>query len=233
MATASSLQDAFQQCCEMDASLAERLDAFADALREWQPTFAEAVDRLVQRLQGVDAGKNAPKPGEPMPPFLLPDETGRLVSLEDMLRNGPVALTFHRGHWCPYCRINIAALAQAHREVAAEGGQIAAILPELQHFAAELKSVSHAEFPILIDMDNGYAMSLGLTIWVGEELKELMIGNSAYNIAAFQGNDAWLLPIPATFVVGRDGRIVARYIDPDFRRRMAIEDLLSALRQNR
>jgi peroxiredoxin len=232
MATAASLQDAFQQCCEMDASLAERLDAFAAALREWQPVFAEAVDRLVRRLQGVDAGKSAPKLDEPMPAFLLPDESGRLVSLEDLLRNGPVALTFHRGHWCPYCRMNIEALAQAHREIVAEGGQIAAILPERQRFAADLKSAADVEFPILIDMDNGYATSLGLAFWVGEELKQLMIQNDAYNIAAFQGNDAWLLPIPATFVVGRDGRIVARYIDPDFRRRMAVEDLLSALRRD-
>jgi peroxiredoxin len=232
MTAATSLQDAFQQCCLMDASLAERLAAFAMALREWQPTFAGAVDRLVRRLQEVDAGKNAPKLGEPMPAFLLPDDAGRLVSLNDLLRNGPVALTFHRGHWCPYCRININALAWAYREIAAEGGQIAAILPERQQFAAEVKSAAQAEFPILIDTDNGYAMSLGLAVWVGEELKQLMMANAAYNIAEFQGNDAWLLPIPATFVVGRDGRIVARYIDPDFRRRMAIEELLSALRRS-
>ena len=50
-----------------------------------------------------------------MPPFLLPDETNRLTSLEQMLQTGPVAVTFHRGHWCPYCRININALARANR----------------------------------------------------------------------------------------------------------------------
>jgi peroxiredoxin len=90
-----------------------------------------------------------------------------MVSLVELISRGPVAVTFHRGHWCPYCRININALAQAHKEVAAEGGQIVAIMPDRQKFIADLKSKSRVSFPILSDMDNGYALSLNLTIWVG------------------------------------------------------------------
>jgi hypothetical protein len=83
-------------------------------------------------------------------------------------------------------------------------------------------------FPVLADMDNGYAMSLNLAIWVGAEMEEYMTerGNS---LPKFQGNDSWILPIPATFVVAADGRIKARFVDPDYRRRMAIEDLIAAL----
>ena len=80
-------------------------------------------------------------------------------------------------------------------------------------------------------MDNGYAMSLNLTIWVGEEMKRLIRDEFGHDIASFQGNDAWLLPIPATFIVGRDGRIKERFVDPDYRKRMAIDDLLTALRK--
>jgi peroxiredoxin len=166
-----------------------------------------------------------------MPPFLLPDETGSLVSLEDFLRKGPVALTFHRGHWCPYCRINSDALAHAHGEIAPEGGQIVAIMPEREQFALELKSDAQADFPVLVDMDNAYAMSLGVAFWMGEELKQIMLENPDWDISSFQGNDSWVLPIPATFVVDRDGKITARFVDPDFRRRMAIEELLAALRK--
>jgi peroxiredoxin len=230
MATgATSLKDIFNQCRDMDASLSERLGAFAQASRERQPAFAEAVDRLVGRLQESDTGRSAPKVGDPMPEFLLPDDAGRLISLEDVLRNGPVALTFHRGHWCPYCRISVNALAQAQRVIAKEGGQIVAIMPEREQFARELRDDAHADFSILIDMDNGYAMSLGLAYWVGEEMKQHILDRGR-NLADFHGNEAWLLPIPATFVVGRDGRIAARHLDPDYRRGMAIEDLLGALR---
>jgi peroxiredoxin len=223
-----SLDQAFIRARELDASLGEQLRAFAEAARQRQPDFAEAVDRLVERLRRYGAGESAPRPGDPMPPFILPDDTGRLVSLEQLLRHGPVAVTFHRGHWCPYCRININALAQAHGEIAREGGQIAAIMPDRQKFVAELRSQSSVPFPILTDMDNGYALSLNLTIWVGAEMQKMMEGHR--DLPAFQGNSSWMLPIPATFVVGRDRLIKARFLDPDYRKRMAIADMLAALR---
>lgn len=223
------LDEAFIQCRDMDASLAERLQAFADAVRRLGPHFQEAVDSLVARLRQHDAGENAPKLGEAMPNFVLPDESGRLVSLDSFLRKGPVAVTFHRGHWCPYCRINTRALAEAHDQIAAEGGQVAAIIPDREHFTAELKAESGAPFPILTDFDNGYALSLNLAFWVGDEMQRLMT-LSGWDVSRSQGSDTWLLPIPATFVVGTDGEVKARFIDPDYRKRMSIEDLLAALR---
>lgn len=119
----------------------------------------------------------------------------------------------------------------AQREIARAGGRVVAVVPERQRFASAFKSDTHADFPILIDMDNGYAMSLGLAFWVDDEMKKEMLG-AGYDLAAFQGSDSWLLPIPATFVIGRDGKIAARFIDPDYRKRMAVEDLLAALREN-
>jgi peroxiredoxin len=223
-----SLDQAFTRARELDASLGEQLRVFADAARQRQPHFAEAVDRLVERLRRYGAGESAPRPGEPMPPFILPDDTGHLVSLEQLLDQGPIAVTFHRGHWCPYCRININALAQAHGEIAREGGQIVAIMPDRQKFVAELRSQSNVPFPILTDMDNGYALSLNLTIWVGAEMQKLM--EPRRDLPTFQGNSTWMLPIPATFVVGRDAVIRARFIDPDYRKPVAIADMLAALR---
>ncbi len=226
------LNDAFVQCRDMDASLAERLQAFADAVRRLGPHFQVAVDDLVARLRQHDVGENAPKPGDTMPNFVLPDETGQLVSLDRLLRKGPVAVTFHRGHWCPYCRINTRALAEAQDQIAAEGGQVAAIIPDREHFTAELKAESGAPFPILTDFDNGYALSLNLAFWVGDEMQRLMT-LSGWDVTRSQGSDTWLLPVPATFVVGTDGKVTARFMDPDYRKRMSIEDLLAALRAAR
>jgi peroxiredoxin len=223
-----SFDEAFQRVREMDASLDEQLRTFADAARQRRPDFAAAVDRLVERLRQYGAGGSAPEVGEPMPLFVLPDDAGHLVSLDQLLAQGPVAVTFHRGHWCPYCRININALARAHKEIAAEGGQVVAIMPDRQKFVADFKSQSNVPFPILTDMDNGYAMSLNLTIWVGAEMQKMMEGHQ--DLPTFQGNNSWMLPIPATFVVGRDGVIKARFMDPDYRKPMAIADVLTALR---
>ena len=222
-----NLDQAFQRIRGLDASLNEQLKLFSDDARHRRPDFAAAVDRLVERLRENGAGEAAPKPGDPMPPFYLPDDNGRVVSLDQLIAQGPVAVTFHRGHWCPYCRISINALSQAHKQIAAEGGQVVAIMPDRQEFAAELKSAGGVPFPILTDMDNGYALSLNLAIWLGAEIQRIL---SYQDLPRFHGNDGWLLPIPATFVVGRDGLVKARFVDPDFRKRMEIDDLIAALK---
>ena len=97
-ANAERLKQAFQQCRDMEGSLREQLEAYAAAGREIFPAYGEAVDRLVARLNENGGGENAPRPGEVMPPFLLPDETGRLVSLKSLTDRGPVAVMFYRGH---------------------------------------------------------------------------------------------------------------------------------------
>jgi peroxiredoxin len=223
-----TLEDVFRRVRDLDASLREQLHTFAEAVRRDRPEFAAAADRLVARLRRYGAGMSAPQIGEPMPLFILPDETGQMVSLDDLLNRGPVAVTFHRGHWCPYCRININALAQAHKELTADGGQIIAIMPDRQKFVADFKLEANVPFPILTDEDNGYALSLNLTIWVGAEIQKML--ENRLDLPTFHGNSSWMLPIPATFVVGRDGLIRARFIDPDYRIRMMIADMIAAMR---
>jgi peroxiredoxin len=225
----TDLNAAFERARDLDGSLPERLGAFARDARRLQPAFAVSVDRFVDRLKQHGAGDAAPKPGDVMPPFVLPDEGGRLVRLQDLLRHGPAIVTFNRGHWCPYCRISINTLAGAQGRIDALGARMVAIVPESGPFAVEMKLDSNVTFPILSDMDNGYALSLNLAVWIDGEMKEIMqqIGR---DLPRYQGNASWMLPIPATFVVGQDGRIKARFIDPDYRKRMAIEELIAALK---
>ena len=223
------LRRAFEQARELDGSMAERLDVFADATRKLHPSTAAIIDRLVARLRQHEAGEDAPKPGDVMPTFVLPDENGKLVSLKDLLARGPAVVTFHRGHWCPYCRISISTLVKAQPRIEALGAHMVAIVPDREQFVAEMREDCSVNFPILSDMDNGYAMSLNLAIWVGSEMQEYMtkIGRM---LPQYQGNESWTLPIPATFVIGKDGRIKSRFVDPDYRTRMAIEDLTDTLK---
>ena len=226
----TTLAEAFEQARSLDAPLGERLSVYARSLRDLNAPMAEAVDRLVKRLRSGETAAGAPKDGEPMPRFLLPDHSGRLVALEDVVAKGPVAVTFARGHWCPYCRIAVSALAEIAADAEALGGQIIVVVPDRQSFAAKLRQETAAPFPILTDIDNGYALSLGLVFWVGEEMQRLMLARGA-DPGESQGNDSWLLPVPATFIVGRDGIIKARHVDPDYRTRMEIDVVLEALRR--
>jgi peroxiredoxin len=229
-ADAERLTLAFQRCREMEGTLNEQLQAYAAAGREIFSAYGEAVDRLVIRVNENGGGENAPRPGEPMPPFVLPDESGRLVALPSLFERGPVAVMFFRGHWCPYCGLNVRAVIKAYDRIKTLGADVVAIMPETQEYAAKFKTEAGAPFPVLTDLDNGYALSLNLAIWLGEEIERLL---SYLDMTSFHGNDGWVLPIPAAFVIGRDGLVKDRFVDPDFRRRMAIEDLLAALKDAR
>lgn len=212
----------------MDAPLEVRLAAYARASARYAPEFVAPIEALVARLRKTGAGASAPAPGDPMPDFALPDETGALHTLGQLRAAGPVALVFDRGHWCAYCRINMAALGRANDAIRARGGQLVAISPDRQPYLGVLRQRSGAPFPILSDMDNGYALSLGLAFFMGAELKALYAAGGV-RLEEYQGNSAGMVPIPATFVVGADGIVAARFIEPDYRRRMEIDDLVDAV----
>lgn len=224
-----TVEDVLASLRASDLPLREQLAAVAAADAAQFPAFLQPVQTLIARLAAGDVGSSAPEVGAVMPPFALPDDTGRIISLDDLLDVGPLVVVFHRGHWCPYCRVTSAALARAQPEIAAAGGRIVTITPERQAFATRLKVSSGAIWPFLLDLDNGYALSLGLAFWMGEDLSTLYRDGGEV-IPSYQGNAGWMLPIPATFVVARDGRVAARFVDPDYRNRMAIADLVDAVR---
>ena len=213
----------------MDAPLNERLNLFTDALRIHAPAYAEAYDELVERLRASRAGSNAPDTGDEMPPFSLPDATCRIYNLAEMLEHGPVVVSINRGHWCEYCRTELDALNRGLSEIVEAGAQVVSIMPETLSFIRQAAEKTQNKFPILSDENNGYAMSLNLVIWAGDRVRGLFLADGL-QLEYSHGNASWFLPIPATFVVGTDGRIVARLVDPDFRKRMDIENILNALR---
>ncbi len=228
MPIADELERCTERCRNMDAPLAERLQAFADDVASLAPGFTELVERMITRLRAAEVGQTAPGRGEPMPPFVLPDQASRLVSLDSLLAGGPVVVSFNRGGWCPYCRINADALAQLSPVVAARQARIVAITPDLAQFNAELRAGAKANFPILTDLDNGYALEVSVAFKVPEEKRSAMT-SAGWDISRSQASDAWILPIPATFVIGRDGRVLERFIDPDYRKRATHEAILAAL----
>lgn len=226
---AEELEACTQRCKSMDAPLADRLSAFAEDVRRLSPQFADIVDRMVMRLHSGGAGAAAPEVGARLPSFVLPDENGHLVGLDQLLEKGQAVIAFHRGHWCPYCRINANALAQIEKEVMAMGGQLVLIMPETQRYTRRLKGESGGDFPILTDLDSGYALELNLAIKINDEKRQAMT-RAGWDIAHFQDNESWNLPIPATFVVGRNGVVKARFVDPDYRKRMDIEKIIAGLK---
>jgi peroxiredoxin len=139
-----------------------------------------------------------------------------------------VVVSFNRGHWCPYCRLELRALAKAYPAIAATGAQVVSIVPETMEYSQRLRRTNGLPFRLLSDIDLGYALSVGLAVWIGEEVKQRYV-SAGIDLALYQRNDGWLLPIPATYVVGQDFHVRARFVDPDFRRRLSIEEIMGAV----
>jgi peroxiredoxin len=209
-------------------SLNSRLSAYRDRSRELRPDIAKAYDDLVQRLGLLDAGAVGPVRGAPMPPFVLPDETGRLVSLASLLRDGPAVISFNRGHWCPYCKLELRDLAAAHGRISALGARIVSIMPDRAQYTVNYVRKSDLPFPVLSDIDLGYSMSLGLVFWVGDEVERLY-KSVGIDLDQYQGNGGFFLPMAAKFIVGRDGLIKERQVNLEFRERMEPAAIISAL----
>lgn len=208
-------------------ALNERLAMIAQDIRDRDPDGAAVVDRFVARLEAAAMGKDAPKVGEAMPPFIMPDHESRLISLPDLLAGGPLVIVFHRGHWCPYCRMTIATLAEVQHQIAPV--RIVAISAETQRFTRRIRIETGAKFAFLSDIDASYAASIGLAMTIDAPLRELL-ERSGKRVPDFQGSRGWILPVPAVFVIDREGLIRARHVDPDYRRRMEVADLLEAVR---
>jgi peroxiredoxin len=219
--------EAFAQAAALDAPLNERLAAYTRTTQAMGPVN-DAYERLIERLEALRRAEIGVRVGDPMPDFILPDQHGHLVTLEALCRDGPVVLNFDRGHWCPYCRLTLRALAAAHGDVQLRGGRIVSIVPERAQFSKKLTADASVPFAVLSDIDLSYALSLGLVYWIGEEIKALY-DSARIDFPNYQGNGNYFLPVAATFVIGANGIVADRHVDPDFRTRMETDRILAAL----
>jgi peroxiredoxin len=228
MTEATALDEAFRKICATEGPLGERLTLFTAAVEAHSPPFAVAYENLIAQIRNAAAGVDAPPLGAAMPPFLLPDHTGNLIALDGLLSKGPVVVSFNRGHWCEYCELELRAFADSHADLAARGAQVVSVMPERGEYTRKLRALSNNALTVLSDIDNGYALSVGVVMWLGDEVRSLYQA-FGLDIERYQGNATWFVPIPATFVLGRNGIIVGRKVDPDFRSRMDMEEILATL----
>ncbi len=215
---------------ENQNNLSSRLSAHRNEIGLRRPDFAKAYDELVERLNVIDRGEVGPQLGEAMPQFNLPDEKGRLVTLASLLRSGPVVISINRGHWCPYCKLDLRSLAEINGEIERLGARTIAIMPDSAEFTGSYASRNSLPFPVLSDIDLGYSLSLDLIFWVGDQIRTLY-GQTGVELEKYHGNDAYFLPMASKFIVGRDGLVKARQVNIEFRERMEPEAIIAQLQK--
>jgi len=185
-------------------------------------------DKLVKQLTESGAVEGALKEGGEFPDFQLASAEGRFVRRADLLAQGPAVISFYRGAWCPYCSAELNALAAIAPEIAAAGATLAAVTPEAGGAALRTKVDRKLEIEILIDLDNVLALECGLMFPVADDVRQAYMERGR-DFARIYGNDAWMLPAPATYVVRQDAIVARAYVDPDFRRRLEPAEILKSL----
>lgn len=187
-----------------------------------------AYNAMVADLRASGAGQSVPKQGDMLSDFGLPDAHGRWTTLSDLIEDGPLVLSFQRGGWCPYCRAEMAAWRRALPSLLAAGGRLAIVTPETGGRAAALAEQVGLDCRILCDVDHGVAMSLGLTVPLPFEISSRYRAGGL-DLDRLTGGAGSFVPIPATFALAPDGRILFQHADPDFRVRAEPADVIAAV----
>ncbi|WP_199269423.1 peroxiredoxin-like family protein [Cobetia sp. L2A1] len=189
------------------------------------------VDKILNQAKAFQQGADAIASGDKAPDFSLPAASGQLVSLEELLKSGPVVVTFYRGDWCPYCSLQLNALNARLDDIHALGAQLVAISPQVPDDSLSENDISAMKFWVLSDQDAKVASRYGVAWKVPEYLAEHMRVDRGLDLAAINNGDGSILPIPATFIINREGTVTWRHVDVDYRTRSEPEDIITELKQ--
>lgn len=206
-------------------------------LTEKKQRFLEKADSA--KISDYDAGLQAVEEtgilntalnvGDTAVDFALTDQEGTEQTLDQLLKNGPVVLTWYRGGWCPYCNITLAFLQEKLPEFKVAGGQLVAISPELPDSSLSTIEKNKLDFTVLSDVGNGVAREYGVVFKLTDAVAERY--QNGFNLHAYNGDESYELPLAATYVIGQNRVIKYAFLDVDYRNRAEPDDILDVLEQ--
>jgi peroxiredoxin len=222
---------------EAAMSLQAKLDAFKADFEAGKPPYnvprsvIDTMHRATAELIAAGAAGRALKGGDIAPEFVLNDADGRPVASADLLAQGPLAVSFYRGVWCPYCNMELQALQAALPSIRGLGANLVAISPQNPVNSRKSIRTNGLDFPILSDPGNQVAAQFGLRFVLPDYLVDLY-KSLKNDLPAFNGDDSWTLPMPGRFVIGQDRVIRYAEVNPDYTQRPEPEDMLPPLRSS-
>ncbi len=212
-------------------SLKEQLDAKKAA-------FAEKADDHKKKVyaEGIEAVENsgitssAKQIGDIAPNFTLTNAVGEKVSLNDYLKKGKVVLTWYRGGWCPYCNLTLHELQNELPNFNANGANLIALTPELPDKSLNTAEKNNLKFEVLSDIGNKVAKEYGIVFDLTPEVAEMY--NAAFDMNGYNGDQSNQLPLAATYVINKEGKIIYSFLDADYRNRAEPSEITAFLKRN-
>jgi peroxiredoxin len=210
-------------------NLKEELGAFAEQMSKNAPQ--EVLETMVAEIEKLaksgimDTTKNV---GAKVSNFELMDSDGNLVSLKKLTQKGNVVISFNRGNWCPFCKIEFKHLQNSVNEIKSAGANLIVISPQLPEKSREIIAQNGFDYPILFDKGNKVAKDFGIAFILAEPLRPI---HKAFdmNIPAHNGDESFGLPVPATYVVDSNNEILFASINPNWMERAEPKEYLRYL----
>jgi peroxiredoxin len=168
------------------------------------------------------------KVGDTAPLFAATDNSGKPFSLESALKKGDVVLMFYRGQWCPFCNKQMSQMNDSLSLITGKGATVVAISPEIQENVVKTIEKTKASFPVISDVQmkimKDYQVNFAVPQTTIDRYKNFGID---FNVA--NGENGANLPVPATYVIGKNGKIKYVFFNPDYRKRASVKEIASYL----
>jgi peroxiredoxin len=209
--------------------LQNELNAVSQIVRERTPPHVmPTIEATTKRLQDEGLPGHALQPGQLMTDFELPDATGKSVKSSDLRANGPVLIMFYRGHWCPFCNLALKAMQERYADIVSRGATFVAISPQTPDNSLTTQEKDGLPFPVLSDTGNKVAREFGIVFKLDDGLKAVqeLFG---VDIPAFNGDQSFELPVPATYFVSREGVVLKSFVEVDYMKRLSPETAIAWL----
>ena len=187
--------------------------------------MAQTNFKIVKEAKGMQVG-------DTVKDFSAIDLHDSIFTLSEALKKGPVVVIFYRGQWCPICNKHLSQLQDSIQMIYEKGASVIAISPEKSEFSKQTAEKTHASFSLLYD--EGYKIADMFDVTFKPTSMTTFIYNTVLGAKLKTANtdDSQRLPIPATFIIGTDGKIVWRQFDPNYKNRSTVKDIVNNLPTN-
>lgn len=178
--------------------------------------------KKISEVNGLKSGELAPD----FTAFNIYDES---FSLSNALSDGEVVLIFIRGQWCPFCNKHLKMIQDNLALIYDKGASVVVVSPEKSEFIKKTIEKTGAEFNILYD--EGYKIAEAYDVI----FKPSAIHRAMYNMVLgaklkeSHSDDSEQLPVPATYIISKEGKIKWRQFNPDYKKRSQIQDIIKNL----
>ena len=189
----------------------------------------DMIDVTTADLIATGIAAKALKVGDTAPDFTLPDHLGNSVALRDLLNQGPVVLVFYRGSWCPYCNLELRAYQRDLPTIQARGGSLLAVSPMVPDESLTMSEKNDLAYPVLSDHGNKVSAAFGLVFEVDARIQAMYVERLGNDLPKLNGDDSFTLPLPATYVIGKEGTVTYAHVEADYRLRADPADVFKVL----